>query len=128
MLLNEFFGPAINAGKKHTPGKDEDQKMSDELFWFIVDHDRLHKDYFHPLASKIKKSIKNNESQGADRGKTVKDFMPLVKKGCLEFYAHAKMKGNISKMFPKELREELCERLHDHYYEDIIKDKYKLGA
>ena len=30
-------------------------------------------------------------------------------------------------MFSKELRKDMCERLYDHFKEDIIKDQYKIG-
>jgi hypothetical protein len=54
------------------------------------------------------------------------EFMPMVEKGCMEYYKHEKMKGLPKKLFPKELREELCEKLHDHYREGLLKDEYKI--
>lgn len=123
MLLKEFFGRAIEAGKKTNPKKDEEQKLSDELFWYIVDHDRLHKDFFHPIASKIKHQQKTNK---VDKEKNVLEFRPMVEKGCKEFYHHKKLNGRLGKLFPKDLRDDLCERLHDHYFDDIQKNKYKL--
>ena len=50
-----------------------------------------------------------------------------LKKGCKEYYQDKKMKEKISRVFPKEFRESLCNRMHDHYYDDIKTDKYKLG-
>ena len=123
MLLNEFFGKAIDAGKKQALKKDDDNKMNDNVFWFILDHDRLHKEYFHPLASKIKKESLSGK---INKEKTVANFMPMVEKGCLEYYHKNKMKGKPAKLFPKEMREELCEKLYDHFVEDITKDKYRL--
>jgi hypothetical protein len=123
MLLNEFFGKAIDAGKKQALKKDDDNKMNDDVFWFILDHDRLHKEYFHPLASNIKKESLSGK---INKEKTVANFMPMVEKGCLEYYHKNKMKGKPAKLFPKEMREELCEKLYDHFVEDITKDKYKL--
>ena len=124
MLLNEFFGRAIKAGKhqdkKHT---DQDQENND-LFWYILDHDKLHKDYVIPLAQKIKKKQKENT---LDKNASVKEFMPIVEKGCMEYYKHKKMNGKLGKIFPKKLREDLCEKLFDHFYDDIIKDSYNLG-
>jgi len=123
MLLNEFFGPAIKAGRKQ-----EDQETdnhTDDVFWYIVDHDRLHKDYFHPLAQKIKR----DHAQGRlNKEECVAKFMPMVEKGCMEFYHKHKMNGRPGKMFPREMREDLCERLYDHFSEGIIKGEYKIGA
>ena len=53
--------------------------------------------------------------------------MPMVNKGCKEYYHEKKLKGHLGKIFTKELRQDTCERLYDHYKEDIIKGKYKLG-
>jgi Holliday junction DNA helicase RuvA len=37
------------------------------------------------------------------------------------------LKGKLGAEFPKEMREDLCHRLHDHYRDDIKKDIYKIG-
>ena len=124
MLLKEFFGPAIKAGNQTLDDKDKSKEQGDDLFWYILDHDRLHKDYFLPLAQKIKKRHDENK---LDKSACVKDFMPMVEKGCMEYYKKNKLTGRLGKLFPKQLREDLCERLFDHYYEDILKDCYKLG-
>ena len=125
MLLNEFFGKAIDAGKKTSSASTEnDEKLNNELFWFILDHDKLHKDYFMPLAKKIKHQHKNEDFE---KEALVQEFMPMVEKGCKEYYAKNKMSGRLGKLFPKELREEMCERLYDHYCDDILQDTYKLG-
>jgi hypothetical protein len=124
MLLNEFFGQAIKLGKKQDKKNLGHETQSDDLFWYIVDHDKLHKDFFHPLAHKIKK---DHASGKLDRHECVGKFMPRVEKGCMEFYQKNKMKGKPGKLFPKELRDDLAERLYDHYQEDIVKDKYNLG-
>lgn len=122
MLLNEFFGKSIDPVKNLQKGRD-DSNISDELFWFIVDHDKLHKDYFFPIASKLAK-----HKDKYDRSAMIKEFMPMVIKGCKEFYEKKKLKGKLGKVFSKELRGDMCEKLLDHYREDIIKGKYKLGA
>ena len=123
MLLKEFFGHNLDL-KTHSSKKDDDKKTHDDLFWYILDHDKLHKDYFHPLAKKIKQA---HDSGKADKGALVKEFLPMVNKGCKEYYTKKKLHGKLGKLFSKEVREELCERLYDHYCEDILKDKYKLG-
>ena len=123
MLLNEFFGKSIDVHKEMSKSRD-DQNIGDELFWYIVDHDKLHKDYFHEVAKKIKKSY---DSDTIDKEEIVKDFLPMVKKGCVEFYHHHKMPGKLEKLFNKDLIEDMCEKLYDHYREDIVKDAYKVG-
>jgi len=123
MLLNEFFGKPVDIGKKMSKDQD-DQKLSDELFWYIVDHDRLHKDFFHPLAAKMK--IQQDGGK-VDKEKTVSEFAPMVKKGCLEFFKFKKMKGHPEKVFHKELFKDICEKLYDHYNQGIQKDHYTLG-
>jgi hypothetical protein len=123
MLLNEFFGKPIDI-QKEMAKTSNDQEMHDDLYWYIVDHDKLHKDYVIPLAKKIYKDHKNNN---LDKEKYVMEFMPLVNKGCMEYYHHKKMKGHLGKTFTEELRKELCEKLFNHFREDIVKDKYKLG-
>jgi hypothetical protein len=125
MLLNEFFGKAIDLGKKEDKDAGKHGKLADDAFWYIIDHDRLHKDHFHDLAPKIKRA---HDEGRDDKEKLVKDFLPMVNKGCMEFYHKHKMKGRLGKLFPKEMREDLCERLYDHYCEDILKDRYKIGA
>ena len=123
MLLNEFFGKPIDVHKEMSKSRD-DQNIGDELFWYIIDHDKLHKDYFHEIAKKIKKS---HDSDTIDKEEIVKDFLPMVKKGCVEFYQHHKMPGKLEKIFSEDLIEDMCEKLYDHYREDIVKDAYKLG-
>lgn len=124
MLLKEFFGKSIDPIKQ-LKGDNDDKNISDELFWFILDHDRLHKDFFHPIAVKIRKECEKPEF---DKEGLVMEFMPMVKKGCKEFYLEKKMEGKLGKLFSEELRKDICERLYDHYREDILKDKYKIGA
>jgi hypothetical protein len=123
MLLNEFFGKAINMDKEMSKDR-EDKNLSDELFWYILDHDKLHKDYFIPLARKINKDHKADK---LDKEQCISEFMPMVKKGCMEFYQHKKMNNNPDKVFTKEMCKELCEKLFDHCREDIVKGQYNLG-
>lgn len=120
MILKEFFGRSI--GPKSSNRKDQqEEKLDNDLFWYIIDHDKLHKDYFFPIAKKLKKLKECTPEQ------VLEMFMPMVEKGCKEYYEYKEMKGKLGKEFPKDLREELCKRLYDHYREDIEKDKYNLG-
>ena len=121
MKLLEFFSKPIDISANQ---KDRDQKQAvkkDDLFWYILDHDKLYKDYFCPLAPKLK-SLKEFSPE------IIQDlFMPMVKKGCKEFYVNKKLNGKLGKVFPKDLREELCQKLYEHYKEGLEKNQYKLG-
>lgn len=119
MLLNEFFKPTQEVGQKKAD--EQNPKLGDDLFWFIIDHDKLHKDYFFPIAKKLHSLKECGPEMILDM------FMPMVIKGCKEYYADKKMTGKLGKTFSKELREELCQRLYDHYNDDVKKDIYKLG-
>jgi len=119
MKLTEFFNQPIQISKR---GQDtEDDKRADELFWYIIDHDKLHKDYFHSIARKVKKMKEFTPEQVSEM------YMPMVIKGCKEYYHEKELKGKLGKEFPQEMRDDMCHRLHDHYREDIEKDIYKLG-
>ena len=121
MLLTEFFNKPLDVYKDKKQGKQDDGNLEDELFWYILDHDKLHKDYFFPIAKKMK-NIKECTPE-----LILETYMPMVMKGCKEFYNEKKMDGRLGKVFPKKLREGLCHRLHDHCHEDIRTGKYKLG-
>jgi hypothetical protein len=98
--------------------------MHDDLFWYILDHDKLHKDYALPIAKKMKQQSMKEE---LDKEQCIKEFLPMVNKGCMEYYHHKKLTGRPEKTFTEELRKELCEKLFNHFREDVVKDKYKLG-
>jgi hypothetical protein len=117
MLLKEFFSRPIEIDQN----KKQDPKFENDLLWFILDHDRLHKDYFFPIAKKLKNTNECGE------GTIYELFMPMVVRGCKEYFADRKMEGRMSKKFPLEMRESLCRRLYDHYTEDVKKGKYRLG-
>ena len=123
MLLNEFFGKTIDINKELSKNSD-DKEMHDDLFWYILDHDKLHKDYALPIAKKMKQQSMKEE---LDKEQCIKEFLPMVNKGCMEYYQHKKMKNNPDKVFSKELRKEICEKLFNHFREDVDKDAYKLG-
>ena len=119
----EFFGKPVNVQRENEKDREEDGHK-DDLFWYIVDHNKLHKDYFIPLAIHIQKSHKKGE---VDKESVVKKFMPMVEKGCMEYHKKNKLNEKLGTLYPKDLRDDLCERLFDFYYEDIIKGAYKLG-
>lgn len=120
MILKEFFSKPLEVSPDKK--KDETKEIKqDELFWFIIDHDQLHKDFFFDIARKVKKL------DGVTPEKVLELYMPMVNKGCKEYYAKNKLTGKLGKLFPKALREELCHRLHDHYFDDVKHDRYNIG-
>lgn len=123
MILKEFFGRSVN--NVNNDKKETEEFSKDELFWSIIDDDQLHKKYFFPIARKIKKLHSKNK---LDRSQCVQEFMPMVNQGCLKFSKKEKIFGKPSKLFPKEMREELAQRLFDHYEDDILKNRYNIGS
>jgi hypothetical protein len=122
MLLNEFFGKPVKLGRDQN--KEDTKNHSDDIFWFILDHDKLHKNHFFPVANKIQKGIKTNKLK---KDECVMELAPMVNRGCMEFYHTNKLKGKPNKLFPKEMRKDLGERLFDHYFEGIKNGDYELG-
>ena len=119
MKLNEFFSKPMEIRQK---GKEQTtDNMKDDLYWYMLDHDRLHKDYFLPIAKKIK----GLKECGDDM--VLELYMPMVVKGCKEYHKKNQMEGKLGKKFPKELRDELCRKLHSHFFKDVQSNKYKLG-
>lgn len=125
MLLKEFFGKPVALGKEEESQEDKDTRNNfDDLFWFIIDHDRLHKDFALPIAKKMHQANKSNK---LNKESLVKEFSSMVDKGCMEFYHHHEIKGNPEKIFTKEIKKDLCEKLFDHFYEGVRKKQYELG-
>jgi hypothetical protein len=122
MLLNEFFG-SMKFNVNGTPNKDESKErtegLADEIFEFIINDDYLYKKTFFPIAEKIVKE--------ATKEHDIKEWMPMVNKGCMKFYEQANMTEDPKQIFSKEFREEMCARLADHYQPDILKGIYNLG-
>ncbi len=124
MLLNEFFGTINLKNNPESSKKEEHQKvkqqgLASDVFEYIINNDRLHKTVFFPIAEKVvKESTKEQDP---------KVWMPIVNKGCMEFYSATKMKDNPREIFTEEFREELCQKMAEHYTPDILKGVYNLG-
>jgi len=121
MLLNEFFGKSIQVHKSADSKRDAGDDLLNRLFYYTLEHDKIFKEYFFPIAKKIKKG------KGMGKDQCLKEFMPMVERSCMEYYKANKMTGKLGKIFPKTLREELCEKLYNHYHEGIINDEYTVG-
>jgi hypothetical protein len=133
MKLYEFFGVPTyeKAGEETDPRDDlngvskiEQEKIADDLYWYILDHDQLHKEEFLPLAREIKAKQKD---KSFDHGDYIQKWLPMVNKGCMLFYKEMKMEKDPKDIFTKEMRRALCHRLADQHHNDIAKDEYNLG-
>lgn len=130
MKLYEFFSvPQSNDGKD--PGDrvwgktaDEEEKLADEVYWFILDDDHLHKECFMPLAQEISKKMKDKTF---DRGEFTKKWLPMVNKGCLKFYKKNEMTEDPKDVFTKEMRKGICQRFADEHHHAIEKGDFKLN-
>lgn len=119
MKLLEFFSRNLDINySKDKKDKNIDQ---DDLFFFMLDDDDLHKQFVIPNGLKLKKL---NECGMT----TIREcWMPMVKEGCKKYFEKMKMQGNVGKIFDQDLREAMCQRLHDHYFEDFKQGHYNLG-
>lgn len=124
MKLFEFFG-SINPNPENgesspiSNNKDNEQELANEVFWYILDNDELHKKYFFGLARQIKAE--------KEKARSWKNWLPIVNAGCLRYYKEQKLDQDPKELFTKEFRRDMAKRLLDHYYEDILKDSYTLG-
>jgi len=131
MNLFEFFSvPSVKDHEDNKKGQaptsdDERRQLSDELFWYMLDHDDLHKKHVIPQLHKIKKD--NKDLKKIDRSEYRECWMPMVREACLKFHKENKMSGHPSKIFDEEICKQLCRRLADRYIEDIKKGEYELG-
>jgi uncharacterized protein YaaW (UPF0174 family) len=130
MKLNEFFNVPIDKKEKNDPehvrvSAEEKQKMADEVFWFIIDHDMLHKEYSLPFVRDMKDQLK---SPNFDKDKFSKMWMPMVNKGCHLYYKQNKLKKDPKELFDKELRDGLCKSLGEKFIEEINDNAYHIGS
>jgi hypothetical protein len=130
MKLFEFFSvPSVDDHESEKYKKTGDgqhrQQLSNDLYWYILDHDQLHKKHVIPIAHKLDQEYKKTKK--IDKSKNLECWMPMVREACLEFHEKNKIPGDPKKIFDEEMCEHLCKRLADRYIEDIKKGEYKLG-
>ena len=126
MKLYEFFGswqakspmdvdnPMDKNGDGNVTREEKDQFKND-LFFYILDNDDIHKKQFYEVTEEIY----------ADKevGETV--WMPMVNRGCMDYYKDRQLQDDPSDLFTKEFREDLCKMLDDHFRKDVLKGEYK---
>lgn len=100
------------------------EQLSELMFWYILDNDQLHKQYFIPLARSA--YIKTHNEQ-FDQEEFCNSFMPMIKKGCTLYYYENQLEGNLKDIFTKNMRQSLCQRMADYTYDDIVNGEFNLG-
>lgn len=128
MKLYEFFSvPSVEDSEK-TPdykNQSERERLANDVYWFILDHDKLHKEHFMPIAQDIRKEHKTKKE--VDRKKYTECWAPMVEQGCMEFYHENHLQGDPKKLFDEDFVKSICERLAERHIEDVVKGEYKLG-
>ena len=126
MKLYEFFSvPSVEKDEEHQSDDQSStnrEKLANDLFWYILDNDDLHKKHFIPIAQEINRKLKTDKK--VDREEYTECWMPMVKEGCLEFHKEHKMKGDPKKLFEKEYCKEKCES-NRRFYKKLIEKKNK---
>lgn len=131
MKLYEFFGGSnysINKPKEDQTDssiktQEDREKLVDDVYWYLLDDDQLHKEFFLPTARKI---LILKKSKTFDKEKFLTEWLPMVNKGCMKFYKENEMTEDPKDIFTKEIRKDLCQRLCDQACEDIDNNEYTL--
>lgn len=131
MKLYEFFGVPTYETDKSTDSRDkldgktrqDDEKLADEVYWYMLDDDDLHKQMFMPLAQEM---IQKMKSKTFDREEEAKKWLPMVNAACMKFYKETEMTEDPKDVFSKEMRLALCKRAADQHFVDLEKGEYKV--
>lgn len=124
MRLYEFFGNINQESTSHGLEKEQERQLADQVFWYILDSDQLHKTQFLHIAKKIKQA---HEADPKEASHDCKVWLPMVIIGCREYFEKNDIQGDPKDIFNKKFRMDLCKHLAQHFHEDILKDTYKLG-
>ena len=115
MLLYEFFGNITKHDKStdsvDTIQHEENKQLADDVFWFMLDDDLLHKKYVMPLLNKLADNI--------ELATEYKTWMQIVKIGCIKYFKEQSINGSPYDTFNKEFRMDLCKRLGEHFREEL---------
>jgi hypothetical protein len=127
MKLFEFFNVPIDKDskpKKIGTSDIDKQKLSDEVFWFILDNDALHKEFVLPFVSQLKDTI---TSADFNKERFSKMWAPMVAKGCNLYHKKEKLKDNPKSLFDQELKDGLCQQISDKFIEEFQENIYQVG-
>jgi len=121
MKLFEFFNvPKQEKSRVDNQGNQpDDQELTDQLFWFIIDNDELHKRHVLPFVKNYRQQIMNKKYS---RDKFKKYLVPMIDRGCDLFLKDKKLTKNPSKLFNNELRDSICSRVLDEIIASIQND------
>jgi DNA-binding transcriptional regulator YhcF (GntR family) len=131
MKLYEFFNVPVEQHEKENKSfhkaksQEEKQKMADEVFWFILDHDALHKEHVIPSVRELAGQTMNPDF---NRSKFAKQWIPMVSKGCTMFHKKNKMTQDPRDVFDDEFKDSLCKRFAEKFIKEINDKEYYIGA
>lgn len=129
MKLYEFFNvPVDKTGKESKPFKkqhqEDKQKAADDAFWYILDHDQLHKEFVLPYVKEIKTLVSD---PNFNKDRFTKSWIPMINKGCSLYHKKSKMTGDPKDLFDKQTREDLALRFAEQLIDDISNDEFHVG-
>lgn len=130
MKLYEFFNvPADKKSKHEFPNyagqsQEEKEKVADDVFWYIIDQDDLHKEFVLPFVRDMKAQV---TSPNFNRDRFTKKWMPMVSKGCKSYYKKEKLQDDPKDIFSDDMKQELCKKLCDKFIQEIQDDDYQIG-
>lgn len=133
MNLFEFFGKSVinnheNDDRHSDSNKDkitqEQEKIRDEIYWYLLDNDELHKKYCLPL---IKEIFKNKNNKNFNLKRFSKKFMPMINRACIQYYKELKLSDDPNDIFPRKFRLSLCKRLATQICKDIKQNEYSIN-
>lgn len=129
MKLFEFFNIPPEEKTQNKPGSlrpspEELEQMKDNVFWFIVDQDDLHKNYMLPLIKKYGSEIKDHN---LDRNRFEKEWLPMINKGCGMYHKENELTMNPAELY-NDLKDDLAKRFVEKIISDIQDDAYSIGS
>lgn len=123
MLLNEFFGMYNPSGQKKDNERKEQEfdenKLAEMVYEFIINNDRLHKEEFLPVAQRMHRHPTSEHN--------AKMWLPMVNKGCMDFYHQNHMTEDPKQLFHKKFRKEMCEKIANECNKQILRGDFQLG-
>lgn len=128
MKLFEFFNIPPEEKNKHTSDNsgvapEEIEQMKDDIFWFIVDQDDLHKNYILPLINKYGSQIKDHN---LDRNRFEKEWLPMINKGCGLYHKEHELKMNPAELY-NDIKDDLAKRFVEKCISDVEENAYLIG-
>lgn len=111
------------AGQKKESEKNskkfDENELQEMIYEFIINNDKLHKEEFLPVAQRMSRNPTSDHQ--------AKIWLPLVNKGCMEFYHQNKMMEDPVQLFHKKFRKEMCEKIANEANKEILRGDYQLG-